>query len=384
MIALQIALSIAALYAALVVARGVSGYMQGVGTPREEQIITARVTFPDDAALRDSVLRALDVVRALPGVQSAGLATSLPRLSPPTRLIAVRRDAFTRAAEARSAPVVAISPGFVETLGAEVTTGRAIDDSDLHANAPPVAVVNEPFVAKFFGGVNPVGQQLQLLDADSGNGLAVWHEIVGVVPDLGLSVGDERLAGGVYIPIREEPLFYLAASVDGDANAIGRLLPRTLASTDPRIQVREVQRLPDVGREDRAVFAGLGAALTSLGVIALALSVIGVYAMLSFAVTSRTREIAIRSALGATRAQVLWNVLGRAAVPLAIGVIAGPALGTALVAARGIFAFRLPADAEPWAIPTLTVIVAAAAVTASFMPARRALRVNTSDALRGE
>jgi ABC-type antimicrobial peptide transport system permease subunit len=142
--------------------------------------------------------------------------------------------------------------------------------------------------------------------------------------------------------------------------------------------------LPDVGQEDRAVFAAIGTALTALGGVALALSVIGLYAMLSFAVTTRTRELAIRSALGASRFQVLRNVVGRAAVPFAIGVVIGPLLGQALVTARGIFAFRLPGEAGPWAIPFVILVLLAAAVVATFVPAQRALRINTSQALRAE
>ena len=385
MIATQIALSVAALYAALVVARGVTGYMRGAGTPAEAQVVTARLYLPEPLDVPRARASILEELRRLPGVERAGLSTSLPRLSPAAMMTAVRRDTRTPASVARSAPVVAISPGFVETLGAHATTGRLFDDRDLNGDAPPVAVVNEPFVSRFFGGANPIGQQVRIVAAaDDLTREPQWREVIGVVPDLGLSLGDEQFAAGVYIPLRDEPLTYLAARVHGDPAQMTLPLRRALASADPRIQVHEVLQLHDVGREDRAVFAGIGAALLGLGLVALGLSVIGVYAMLSFAVTTRTREIAIRSALGASRLQVLRTVVGRISVPLIVGAIAGPFLGTALIAVRGIFVFRLPAEAESWGGPLLCLIIAAAGVVAAIVPSRRALRISTADALRAE
>jgi predicted lysophospholipase L1 biosynthesis ABC-type transport system permease subunit len=102
----------------------------------------------------------------------------------------------------------------------------------------------------------------------------------------------------------------------------------------PTIQVRDILPLEDVGREGRAIFAGTGGALAALGGMAPLLSVIGTYAILSLSVTRRTREIGIRTALGATRRQVLQSIMGRTTVPPAIGAIVGIGLGHALVAAR--------------------------------------------------
>jgi putative ABC transport system permease protein len=145
---------------------------------------------------------------------------------------------------------------------------------------------------------------------------------------------------------------------------------------------RAKPRVPSVGDEDRAVFAGIGAALMGLGGLALVLSVIGVYAMLSFSVSQRTREIAIRSALGASRARILRSVVGRSSVPLIVGAIAGPLFAGVFVAARGIFAFRLPTDSGPLGVPAICAVMFAAGLVATWVPARRALRLTPSDALR--
>jgi predicted permease len=383
MIALQIALSIAALQAALVVARGVAGYMEGASVAGESQVITARVYAPegDAAALHRKLL---DALTRWPSVRSVGLSTSLPRLSPPLATTSVRTAANEPESAPREAPHMAVSQGFLELLGGRPSIGRLFVANDFALDAPPVAIVNQPFVQKFHGGANPLGRLLRTHDPEAPDAPPVWREIVGVVPDLGLSPGDAQLAAGFYTPMRDETMFYVALAVGGDLNGAGGWLRQTVAGLDATAQVRDIRPLPDVGREDRAVFAGIGGALTALGAIALLLSIIGVYAMLSFSVTQRTRELAIRAALGATRADILKAVLARTAAPLVAGAAAGPAVGSLLVSARGIFAFRLPADAGPWSGPLLAGVMIAAAAIAAFVPARRALRISTADALRAE
>jgi ABC-type antimicrobial peptide transport system permease subunit len=106
--------------------------------------------------------------------------------------------------------------------------------------------------------------------------------------------------------------------------------------------------------------------------------------MLSFSVTQRTREIAIRSALGATRFQVIWPVLARASAPLVIGTLAGFPLGLVLVSARGIFAFRLPDGSGPWGVPALALVMIVVGLAASWLPVRRALNISASEAMRAE
>ena len=114
------------------------------------------------------------------------------------------------------------------------------------------------------------------------------------------------------------------------------------------------------------------------------LSVMGVFAMLSFSVTQRTREIAIRSALGASRTRIVWAVTARSTMPIATGVLVGAFLANVLVAARGIFAFRLPESSGPWGLAAVGAALVAAGTVATWLPARRALRITTSDALRAE
>jgi ABC-type antimicrobial peptide transport system permease subunit len=186
------------------------------------------------------------------------------------------------------------------------------------------------------------------------------------------------------MPMRQEQLFNLAIRASGDARRLAGPLRRAIAAVDPDVLIRDVVPLHDVGREDRAVFAGIGAALGALGGMALLLSVVGTYAILSLSVTRRTREIGIRTALGASRRQILSSIMGRTCVPPALGAIAGIALGETLVAARGIFAFRLPDGSGPWGLPVLGALMIGAGLLSAWVPARRALAVAPADALRAE
>ena len=231
---------------------------------------------------------------------------------------------------------------------------------------------------------NPIGRRLRAVTSEGGTAPEPWREVVGVVPELGLSAGDETMAAGYYVPMQAEEVFDVALRTTGDARRLAGPLRSALGAVDPTIQIREVRPLHEVGKEDRAVFAGIGAALAALGGMALLLSVIGTYAILSLSVTRRTREIGIRSALGATPAGILRTLMGKTALPPALGAAAGIALGQGLVAARGIFAFRLPDSSGPWSLPLLGVLMIAAGLLAAWVPARRALRIEPADALRAE
>jgi putative ABC transport system permease protein len=172
-------------------------------------------------------------------------------------------------------------------------------------------------VQKFLGGRNAVGRRIRIEDRESAEA-PPWREIVGVVPDLGLSVGDRALAAGFYTPAGDEMMWYLAIRTSVDPVSLTAALRATVATIDPDLQLQEIRTLEDAGREERAFLGSVSAALTAMGAIALLLSIVGIYALLSFMVTRRTREIGIRVALGATEWQVLRTV--------AIGIAAAAAI----------------------------------------------------------
>jgi putative ABC transport system permease protein len=379
LIAIQVALAIALLNGALVMARGVAGYARPLVNLPANQVLTARVTIDESRPGQYEAM--LESVRKMPSVVSAGLASSLPHLSPPTEMVAIEPVPGTTSSAPRAAPIVGVTPGLLETLGGRALTGRLFDAADFRTRAS-VAVVNEPFVRKFFGGVNPVGRRLRTLSASPASPNAEPREIVGVVPDLGLSAGDAELSAGVYVPLVGEKSVYLALRTEGDARRLAPALPGVMAHVNPTIQMVDVVRLEDVGIEDRIVFAGIGGAMSAIGVMALALSAISLYALLALSVTRRTRETGIRRALGASRAHIVRSLAGGGAIALAAGAIAGIALAAVMVDMRSIFAFRLPNGSGPLGPPAIAALLVMCGVLAGWSPVRRALRIDPVEALR--
>lgn len=395
MVVVEMALSVALLSGALVLARGFAlSTGDRIELPRGE-VLTARINEPTPGAPppRLAILRAMT---ALPGVTAAGAASHLPRVDPPVRRTELAPEpgesAGAAAGEPAAAPMAYADPGYFAALGAEALAGRLFRETDLAPGAPPVAVVNQPFVDRFLGGRNPLGRRLRLADPGGEEGEAAgpepWREIVGVVPDLGLSVADPSMAAGWYAPLDDRVAagrggWYLAVRTAGDPLALAGPLRRALADLDPEIDVHRLVPLERVGWEDRAFMTGFGTALSGLGAMALLLSLAGIYAMLSFAVTRRTREIGVRVALGATSAQVLRAVVGGTGLRLAAGAALGTVLALALIRAKGMLVTRLPGG-EPWILPAVLALFLAAGLLASWVPSRRALAIRPSDALRSE
>jgi putative ABC transport system permease protein len=156
-----------------------------------------------------------------------------------------------------------------------------------------------------------------------------------------------------------------------------------VANVDPDLQIEEIRTLEDAGREERVFLSGVALGLTAMGGMALMLSIVGIYALLSFMVTRRTREIGIRIALGATSRQVLRAITGGALGYLAIGGTIGSALGLVLVQMRSVILISIPAPGV-WMPATIFLTLAIAGGIACWLPARRALNIRPSEALSAD
>ena len=210
MIAVQVALSIALLNGALLMARGVAGYMSPNLPVQPGEVLTARVWTESSTPAAVA-----DALAAIPGVMAAGASSDLPGLSPAAVMTDVEPAADETPVPARPAPVVSVRGRFFETLGAKESAGRLFGPADFSEKAAPVAIVNEPFVRKFLGGRNPIGRRLRAVTPEGGTAPEPWREIVGVVPELGLSAGDETMAAGYYVPMRTEEVFDVALRTTG-------------------------------------------------------------------------------------------------------------------------------------------------------------------------
>jgi hypothetical protein len=284
---------------------------------------------------------------------------------------------------AQPAPSHAVANGYLEAIGARTLSGRLFVASDFTKGAAPVTVVNAPFVDKFLGGRNPIGRRIRIERPRADATQEPWYEIVGVVPDLGLSVGDPALVAGFYFPVRDEFLYYLAVRSTVDPLKLAPQLRAAVASVDPDLQIEEIRTLEEAGREDRVFLSGVALALTAMGSMALALSIVGIYALLSFMVTRRTREIGIRVALGAANWQVLRSISGGAALYLAIGGVIGTVLGIVFIQLRSWILISIPAPGV-WMPATIFLTLAIAGAVACWVPTRRALGIRPAEALQAD
>jgi putative ABC transport system permease protein len=380
LLVVEIALSVALLNGAVTMARSFEAMVDEVPALPTGQVLTAQMGRIDSPEMRNKVVEA---AAAMPGVIAAGAAQLLPKLYPPPRPTLVEAIGDEPAMAARLAPTVAVGTGFLEAIGARAVSGRLFTRADFLEGAAPVTVVNEPFVQKFLGGRNPIGRRIRIDGTRDGETEQPWREIIGVVPDLGLSVGDPALAGGFYIPVQDQKLYYLAIRTAGDPQTLVAPLRAAVANVNPELQLEEVVLLEDAGRAERAFLIGIASSLTAMGGMALLLSIVGIYALLSFMVTRRTREIGIRVALGARSWQVLTSITAGAMTYLAIGGALGTALGIVFVRMRSMILIGIP---EPgfWMPATIFLTLALAGAVACWLPARRALGIRPSEALNAD
>ncbi|HEX8671525.1 MAG TPA: FtsX-like permease family protein, partial [Longimicrobium sp.] len=291
------------------------------------------------------------------------------------------------AAKGSDTGVNRVDPGFFRGFGAPVLAGRTFTAADLDTTAN-TAVVNRAFVRDLLGGASAVGRRVRYADVGEDGREPhpnPWLEIVGVVGDLETnSVDEEHVAARLYQPLRADgtagALLTLYVPRGVPANFTARLR-EVAAGVDPTLRVGEVRTLDSMNRQQVQLvqLVGLGLGLVMLSV--LLLSAAGIYAMMSFTVTQRRKEIGIRSALGAQPRRLLAGLFRRAAWQLALGV--GVGVGIA-------FLMDIASDGEMMgvrgavAVPAVAVVMLVVGLLATFGPARRGLRIEPSEALRAE
>jgi predicted permease len=341
-----------------------------------------------DVSLRgrdpDFVPRSLERLRALPGVRAASVTSFLPvsgrgvgawfniidRPLPPDR---------TPPGEAYRV----VTPDYFTTAGVPLLRGRALTDDD-RAGRQSSVVINDALARKYWPGESPLGKEIYLGAPD--NRIVDHATIVGVV-------GDTRDAGLgadplpiVYIPlglVPKWPFFSYMIRTTGEPEAIARAARDVMRSLDPSLAIRNVRSMDDRVRESVAPARWSMALLTLFAGVALAMAAVGVFGVLSFLVTQRTRELGIRMALGAAPGEVRRMVVAHAARLAIIGAALG--LAGALVLGRVMEGLLYGiSSTDPATYAAVTAVLLAIAVLASWLPARRATRVDPMVALRSE
>jgi predicted permease len=272
-----------------------------------------------------------------------------------------------------------VTPRYFDVMRIAVLRGRSFMDGD-HETAPKVAVVNQTFARQFFGERDPIGKRVGL-----GSPAKDMMEIVGVTEDLKYVDLREENRPMLYVPFTQydQDLHELEVRTAGAPATVAATLRRELSAVDSRLAIVRVVELRD--RVDTSIVAErLVAKLSAtFGLLALALAAIGLYGVIAYVTTQRTREIGIRMALGADSRDVRWLVLRDTLALVIIGVLIG--IPVALAGAR-LLASQLyeVAPYDPLAVLVATITVSIAALLAGYVPAYRAARINPLMAIRCE
>jgi predicted permease len=279
------------------------------------------------------------------------------------------------------APVRGISPDYFATLGAKLLRGRRFDESE-DRSKPPVAIINETLARKYFPGEDPIGKQLGSF-SDS----RVPMEIVGLVEDLREGPLDAAIPPVIYVPFNQDNDngFWVVVRTSQAEQALLPIMASTIRQIDFGIVTSDGATMNDRINDSMSAYLHRSSAVLVGGFAALALllSVVGLYGVVAYSVSRRTREIGVRMALGAQRSSVHLLILKEAGGLAAVGIAAG--LICSLAAAT--FMRSLLFGVNAWDLPTLIMVaavLAVAALAASYLPARRAASVNPVEALRSE
>jgi putative ABC transport system permease protein len=335
--------------------------------------------YKTDESQAEFYRRALEQIRAIPGVSAAGAAQIFP-LAGDDYILSFTQLGKPPVQEGNepSAAYYASTPGYFSALRIPIKAGRDFNEHD-NAGATPVAIVSESMARQFYRNENPLGQQIQM-----GNG-SKPSQIVGIAGD----VRDEELESkgrpAVYQPAAQVPFgnMYFGVRAEGDpAGLISsvRTVMRGIDSELPLDAVGTVDALVSTSLSQRR-FAMLLMAIFAC--LALVLAMVGIYGVISYSVTQATQEIGIRMALGAGRGHVLRIVFGYAGLLMAAGL--GVGIGAALLSGRFLATqlFEIKST-DPLTLAAVALTLAATGLAASMIPAWRAMRVDPLVALRNE
>lgn len=391
-VVIQVALSVAFLPTAVIGARtALEDAERSTGFPADSylagqlsrELATAPSELPEaeraavlarSAELVDEVKRRLE---AEPGVEAVTFATKLSGMNHGLEMVHIHDVDTAVPSDTSPGPMarsLGVGPDYFEVMRAPIVSGRDFGPDDVASGAS--VVVNQSFVTNLMAGRDPVGHRMRYPRRGDGEGER-WYEIVGVVQDLDMDAFGPGNHTAIYHPIRPEQsnslqMFVFAGS---QAPTVGPRIRSSVNAIDPSLRLGELVTVGEawrpVHRADR-VFAALKGLLV---LVALLLSMAGIHALMSFTVSRRTREIGIRSAMGARPARIVAVIFSRAFAQLGLGVLIGTIL------AAGILQDDLATEG-----PLMVIVIVGTMLTvgllACYLPARRALRIQPTEALK--
>ncbi|HWP44340.1 MAG TPA: ABC transporter permease [Blastocatellia bacterium] len=334
----------------------------------------------DNARGREFQKQLLERVRALPGVEPAGLADMVPvDLHFSRAPVFIEGQAPERAVNAPRAMTSRVSPGYFQAMGTRLIRGRDFTERD-DENATRVAIINEAFARRFWPGEDPIGKRFS-----SGSAESAKLQVIGVTEN-GLYAGlNEDGTPAFYRPMWQSysGSTYVIARGDTDPQRLIASVRNEVSRLDPNMPIGTARTLAEKLSVPMLPARLAASVLGSFGLLALGLAAIGIYGVMSYAVSRRRREMGIRMALGAQASDVLKVVLGEGMALVGAGVAIGLMASFALTRVMASLLFGVSAT-DPSVFALVTLLLVSVAFLACYLPARRATRVDPMVALRHE
>jgi putative ABC transport system permease protein len=344
--------------------------------------------FPDPEQLNRYLREVRAAVEAVPGVRETAYSCAAPMQGSCYGMpMQVANKPLVDVANRDGGFYKIVSPSYFSTLGIKPLKGRLLSDRDT-SSSPPVLVMNERLARRYFPSEDPIGQRILIQKIVPGKtelGADISWEVVGVIGDEKIGGPTDDRSAGVYVSNEQTPVYRVIMSIRGSVNPLTLQTPITAAirsvNKDQAISdVRTVDQIKDQSMGGRRLVAVL---LGTFATVALVLAGLGIYGVISYNVAQRTREIGIRAALGATESSLLRLILDRGVRLTMIGLIIGVAGAIGLTRLMASLLFGVGAR-DPMTMVSVGMVLAAVAVAASYVPARRATRVDPVVALRYE
>ena len=335
--------------------------------------------YPEDAQQTAFGTQLVQNISRLPGVQSAAVSNVLPIAQDFVLGVVVEGRPRVSDSEAPKTNYFAVSPDYFKAMGIPLVRGRAFDERD-KAGAPRVVIINQTMAAKLFPGEDPIGKRIHITMNKE-----IYREIVGIAGDVKQHGLDKETLSQTYEPFLQEPSTFMNVIVraDGDPAGLTAAIRGEVLALDREQPIARVQTLEKVVATSVAQHRFAMILMGSFALVAFVLAAVGLYGVMSYSVAQRTHEIGIRMALGAKQSDVLRMVVGQGAALALAGVAIGLGAAFAVTRLMASLLFEVTAT-DPLTFSVIAALLAAVALAASFIPARRATKVDPMIALRYE
>jgi putative ABC transport system permease protein len=351
-----------------------------------DHLLTADVTL-DDARYKDAfrqvvfVRNLLPRLLQIPNTEAVAAASDLPATGPNNVTLQIKDQPDVAATDRRSARDSVVTADYFRTAGIPLLRGRTFTETDADT-APRVVLINQEFAGRYLPGQEPLGKQIRL---EVSGAAPQWSEIVGVVGNVKPYSESSRDDPQVYEPFLQRPVpsFALMVRATSDPNSIASALRNTVAQVDSELPLAHLMSMPAVIDLQKGGDQFFSRVLGAFALLSLILAAIGIYGLIAYSVGQRSHEIGIRMALGARRQDVQQMVLREGMKMTAIGAAVGLAMSLPLPKLFGAIFYDLRVS-EPQIYFIVPIVILVVAILATYVPARRAARVEPMSALRQE